>query len=45
MYEALIKTEVTDKNPNSNDQGEGERTSGVKIGVLNWVSMWKFIKI
>lgn len=46
IYEALIKTkEVTDKNPNSNDQGEGEKTPGVKTGFFSWMNMWKFIKI
>lgn len=46
IYETLIKTkEVTDKNPNSIDQEEGEKTPGVKTGFFNWMNMWKFIKM
>ncbi|KAM5333153.1 dnaJ homolog subfamily C member 28 [Glossophaga mutica] len=45
VYEALMKTEaVTDKNPSSSGQGEGEKTSGVKTGLFSWANMWKFIK-
>ncbi|XP_062962178.1 dnaJ homolog subfamily C member 28 [Cynocephalus volans] len=46
IYETLIETkEVTDKNPNNIDQGEGEETPGVKTGFFNWMNLWKFIKI
>ncbi|XP_036098508.1 dnaJ homolog subfamily C member 28 isoform X2 [Molossus molossus] len=46
IYETLIKTkEVTDKNRNNIDQGEGEKTPGVKTGFFNWMNMWKFIKV
>ncbi|NP_001243864.1 dnaJ homolog subfamily C member 28 [Equus przewalskii] len=46
IYETLIKTkQVRDKNPNNIDQGEGEKTPGVKPGFLNWMNVWKFIKI
>ncbi|KAM6161941.1 dnaJ homolog subfamily C member 28 [Erethizon dorsatum] len=45
LYETLIKTkEVTDKSPNDIDQRE-EKTPGVKTGFLNWINLWKFIKI
>lgn len=45
IYETLIKTqEVTDKNPNNFDQGEGEKTPGVKTGFFNWMNVWQFIK-
>lgn len=44
-YETFIKSkEVTEKNPNNIDQGEGEKTPGVKTGFFNWTNMWKFIK-
>lgn len=44
-YEALIKSkEVSEGSPSSIDQGEGERTPGVKTGFFNWMNMWKFIK-
>ncbi|KAJ8792352.1 hypothetical protein J1605_019908 [Eschrichtius robustus] len=46
IYETFIKTqEVTDKNPNNFDQGEGEKTPGVKTGFFNWMNVWQFIKI
>ncbi|XP_057552107.1 dnaJ homolog subfamily C member 28 [Hippopotamus amphibius kiboko] len=46
IYETLMNTkEVTDKNPNNIDQGEGEKTPGVKTGFFNWMNVWKFIKI
>ncbi|XP_008565338.1 PREDICTED: dnaJ homolog subfamily C member 28 [Galeopterus variegatus] len=45
IYETLIETKVTDKNPNNIDQGEGEETPGVKTGFFNWMNLWKFIKI
>nr|XP_017515332.2 dnaJ homolog subfamily C member 28 [Manis javanica]XP_017515334.2 dnaJ homolog subfamily C member 28 [Manis javanica] len=46
IHETLVKTkEVTDKNPNNIDQGEGEKTPGVKTGFYNWMNVWKFIKI
>ncbi|KAL4672343.1 hypothetical protein H8957_009688 [Semnopithecus entellus] len=46
IYETLIKTkEVTDGNPNNLDQGEGEKTPEIKKGFLNWMNLWKFIKI
>lgn len=46
IYEAHMKTkQVTDKNPNSVDWGEGEKTPAVKTGFFNWTNMWKFIKI
>ncbi|XP_006104324.1 dnaJ homolog subfamily C member 28 [Myotis lucifugus] len=45
IYETFIKSkEVTEKNPNNIDQGEGEKTPGVKTGFFNWTNMWKFIK-
>ncbi|XP_059542336.1 dnaJ homolog subfamily C member 28 [Myotis daubentonii] len=45
IYETFIKSmEVTEKNPNKIDQGEGEKTPGVKTGFFNWTNMWKFIK-
>lgn len=45
IYETLIKTkEAEDKNPNNINQGE-EKTPGVKTGFLNWMNLWKFIKI
>lgn len=44
IYETLIKTkEIEDKNSNDN-QGE-EKTPGVKTGFLNWINLWKLIKI
>ncbi|XP_006153953.1 dnaJ homolog subfamily C member 28 [Tupaia chinensis] len=46
IYEAHMKTEdVADKNPKSSDQGEGEVTPRVKTSFLNWVNLWRFIKI
>ncbi|XP_004406334.1 PREDICTED: dnaJ homolog subfamily C member 28 [Odobenus rosmarus divergens] len=46
VYESLIKTEeVTDKNPDNTDQGEGEKTPEVKTSFFNWMNVWKFIKI
>ncbi|XP_010979331.1 dnaJ homolog subfamily C member 28 [Camelus dromedarius] len=46
IYETLMKTkEVTDKNLNNVDQGEGEKTPGVKTGFFNWINVWKLIKI
>ena len=46
IYTTLIKTkEITDKNPNNTDPGEGEKTPGVKTGFFNWMKVWKFIKI
>ncbi|KAM8817364.1 dnaJ homolog subfamily C member 28 [Rhynchonycteris naso] len=46
MYETFIKTkEVTDKNPNTIDQGEQGETPGVKTGFFSWMNMWKFTKI
>ncbi|XP_070263370.1 dnaJ homolog subfamily C member 28 [Myotis yumanensis] len=45
IYETFIKSkEVTEKNPNNIDQGEGEKTPEVKTGFFNWTNMWKFIK-
>ncbi|KAM5154913.1 dnaJ homolog subfamily C member 28 [Callospermophilus lateralis] len=45
IYETLIKTkEDTDKSPNDINQEE-EKTPGVKTGLLNWMNLWKFIKI
>lgn len=45
IYETLMKTqEVTDKNPNNFDQGEEEKTPGVKTGFFNWMNVWQFIK-
>lgn len=46
IYTTLIKTkEITEKNPNNTDPGEGEKTPGVKTGFFNWMKVWKFIKI
>ncbi|XP_032252831.1 dnaJ homolog subfamily C member 28 [Halichoerus grypus] len=46
VYESLIKTEeVTDKNPDNTDEGEGEKTPEVKTSFFNWMNVWKFIKI
>lgn len=45
MYEAFTEAkEITDKNPDDISQEE-EKTPGVKTGFLNWVNLWKFIKI
>lgn len=45
IYETLIKTkEDTDKSPNDINQEE-EKAPGVKTGLLNWMNLWKFIKI
>lgn len=45
MYEAFTEAkEITDKNPADISQEE-EKTPGVKTGFLNWVNLWKFIKI
>ncbi|XP_003462268.1 dnaJ homolog subfamily C member 28 [Cavia porcellus] len=45
IYETLTKTkEVADKNLNDINQGE-KKTPGVKMGFLNWINLWKFIKI
>lgn len=45
IYETLIKSkEDAEGNPNSTDQGEGEKTPGVNTGFFNWTNMWKFIK-
>ncbi|KAM4863490.1 dnaJ homolog subfamily C member 28 [Urocitellus parryii] len=45
IYETLIKTkEDADKSPNDINQEE-EKTPGVKTGLLNWMNLWKFIKI
>lgn len=46
IYTTLIKTkEITNKNPNNTDPGEGEKTPGVKTVFFNWMNVWKFIKI
>lgn len=45
IYETLIKTkEDADKSPNDINQEE-EKTPGVKTGLLNWMNLWKLIKI
>uniref|UniRef100_A0A8D2DWT2 DnaJ heat shock protein family (Hsp40) member C28 n=1 Tax=Sciurus vulgaris TaxID=55149 RepID=A0A8D2DWT2_SCIVU len=45
IYETLIKTkENTDKSPNNIHQVE-EKTPEVKTSLLNWMNLWKFIKI
>lgn len=45
LYETFIETkEVTDKNPNDINQEE-EKTTEAKTGFLNWLNLWKFIKI
>uniref|UniRef100_A0A8C9PQG2 DnaJ heat shock protein family (Hsp40) member C28 n=1 Tax=Spermophilus dauricus TaxID=99837 RepID=A0A8C9PQG2_SPEDA len=45
IYETLIKTkEDADKSPNDINQEE-EKTPGIKTGLLNWMNLWKFIKI
>ncbi|XP_005375743.1 PREDICTED: dnaJ homolog subfamily C member 28 [Chinchilla lanigera] len=44
VYETLTKTkEVTDESPNGNQTEE--KTPGVKTGFLNWINLWKFIKL
>ncbi|XP_007939466.1 dnaJ homolog subfamily C member 28 [Orycteropus afer afer] len=46
IYETLIETEeVTDKNPNVIDQGEGEKVPEATTGFFKWMNLWKFIKI
>ncbi|KAF7485237.1 dnaJ homolog subfamily C member 28 [Marmota monax] len=45
IYETFIKTkEDADKSPNDINQEE-EKTPGVKTGLLNWMNLWKLIKI
>ncbi|XP_008144024.2 dnaJ homolog subfamily C member 28 [Eptesicus fuscus] len=45
VYETLIKSkEAAEGNANSIDQGEGEKTPGVRTGFFNWTNVWKFIK-
>lgn len=45
IYETLIKTkEDADKNPDDINQVE-DKAPGVKTGLLNWMNLWKFIKI
>ncbi|CAH6792554.1 dnaJ homolog subfamily C member 28 [Phodopus roborovskii] len=45
MYEAFIEAkEITGENPTDTSQ-EDEKTPRVKTGFLNWLNLWKFIKI
>lgn len=45
IYETFIKTkEDADKSPNDVNQEE-EKTPRVKTGLLNWMNLWKFIKL
>ncbi|XP_059133598.1 dnaJ homolog subfamily C member 28 isoform X2 [Peromyscus eremicus] len=45
MYEAFTEAkEITDENPADINQEE-EKNPGIKKGFLNWVNLWKFIKI
>lgn len=45
IYETLIKTkEDADKSPNDINQVE-DKAPGVKTGLLNWMNLWKLIKI
>ncbi|XP_007519800.2 dnaJ homolog subfamily C member 28 [Erinaceus europaeus] len=44
-HETLMKAEgVTEKSPRDTSQGEGEKTTRVKTGLLSWVNVWRFIK-
>ncbi|XP_055470960.1 dnaJ homolog subfamily C member 28 [Psammomys obesus] len=46
MYEALLEAkEITDRSPTDISQEEEEKTPRVKAGFLNWLNLWKFIKI
>uniref|UniRef100_A0A8C2LRF3 DnaJ heat shock protein family (Hsp40) member C28 n=1 Tax=Cricetulus griseus TaxID=10029 RepID=A0A8C2LRF3_CRIGR len=45
MYEAFIEAkEITEENPTDISKEE-EKTPRVKTGFLNWLNLWKFIKI
>ncbi|XP_029400433.1 dnaJ homolog subfamily C member 28 [Mus pahari] len=46
MYGAFIEAkEVTEENQTDISQGEESKTPRVKTGFLNWLNLWKFIKI
>ncbi|XP_034371802.1 dnaJ homolog subfamily C member 28 [Arvicanthis niloticus] len=46
MYGAFVEAkEVTEEKQTDISQGEEEKTPRVKAGFLNWLNLWKFIKI
>lgn len=46
MYRAFVEAkEVTEEKQTDISQGEEEKTPRVKAGFLNWLNLWKFIKI
>ncbi|XP_031220269.1 dnaJ homolog subfamily C member 28 [Mastomys coucha] len=46
MYRAFVEAkQSTEENQSDISQGEEEKTPRVKAGFLNWLNLWKFIKI